>query len=113
MSGNLIRQHKLQDGVDDTLLAEVNASKELHVADSSLITLGAASITLQTNSLSVQTASLSQLVDIETAIAAVETNQTDKSQMAQITDGTNEADIVQAMIPQILKINMELLVMLF
>ena len=122
MSGNLIRQHKLQDGVNDTLLAQVNASKELHVADSSLITLGAASITLQTNSLSVQNASLTQLADIETAIAAietaidlttvavnsvetavdlttvavnsVETNQTDKSQMVNITDGTLEAEVV-------------------
>ena len=33
MAGNLIRQHKIQDGIDDTLLAEVNSSRELKVKD--------------------------------------------------------------------------------
>ncbi len=96
---SLIRQMKLQDGTNDSILARVNALSELHVADSSLHTIGAASITLQTNSLSVQTASLSigasslsKLVDIEKAIQDVETNQTDKSQYTRLTDGTNDID---------------------
>jgi len=33
MAGNLIRQNKIQDGIDDTLLAEVNSSRELKVKD--------------------------------------------------------------------------------
>ena len=35
MAGNLIRQNKIQDGIDDTLLAEVNSSRELKVKDTS------------------------------------------------------------------------------
>lgn len=34
-----IRQNKIQDGVDDTLLVEVNSSKELKVKDTDLETL--------------------------------------------------------------------------
>jgi hypothetical protein len=59
--------------------AEVNSLRELKVQDSSLVTLQTTSVTLQTQS-------LTKLNDIETAIQAVETNQTDKSQYTKISD---------------------------
>lgn len=71
-----IHNMRIRDGVDNTLIVEVNTLKELRTFDPTLLT--------------VQASALTKLTDIETAIQAVETNQTDKTQFSKITDGTND-----------------------
>ena len=72
MSGNVIRQHKLQDGVNDDLLQEVNSNKEALVKATDTDT---------------------KLNIVNANLTSIETNQTDKSQYAKITDGMHDLDI--------------------
>jgi hypothetical protein len=72
--------------------AEVNSLKELKVQDSSLVTLQTTSVTLQTQS-------LTKLNDIETAIQAVETNQTDGTQITNIKGAVDTGNSTSTPLP--------------
>ncbi len=86
-----IRQIKIQDGVDSTLLAGVNSNQEVKVHDADLLTVGVASITLQT-------ASNVTLSSIEEATEAI--------QAKQITNGITSVSVLCDILRELKKMNL-------
>ena len=80
---SLIRQNKIQDGVNDSLLMEVNSSLQAEVHDTDTLAKLVELLAKNTEILADTTAILAKNTEIEA-------NQTDKTQMTQITDGTDE-----------------------